>query len=274
MYRTLLAAKAVPWALGATLLFAAATAHAQEGARALVDRGVEAYEEGRFAEAAALFDRASDAEGLTREDVVRVLSTRVLVAQGMGDDGAVEAAILQLVTLEPDGLGTAASPQLQRMTAQALEQTGGATVAIDIEHRVDGERLLVRTRVRGDVGGLVRRVQLMAREGGGAWVPGEGGEVRLANAAAADVEVVAVAVGPGGAPLARVGTQEAPHRLVRPVPAAALHTDEEEGSDDGVLIGVLVGVAVVAVAAGVILGVVFGTQGSQDTTLMPPVVEW
>lgn len=265
-----------PLVLVASLLSAIAPAAAAAQAEEALAEGIAAYEEGRFADASARLDAAAAGEGLSRRDLVRLLATRVLVAQALGDDAALDTALLQLVTLDPSGLGDAASPALARRTERALQQTGGATLTLAIEHRASGDGLLVRARLRGDVGALARHVRIRAREGGDeGWIEGPDGELTLPRAEAVDVEVIAVAVGPGGAPVANVGTVAAPHRLVRPVPAAALEAEAETegGGDDGVLIGVLVGVGVAVVAAAVVLGVVL-SQGAQDTSLGGPVIEW
>lgn len=259
------------------ILLAGAPALAQDrDAAARLDEGVAAYEEGRFDDARAHLDAAAELDGLDRDALVRWVSTRVLVAQGLGDDAALESALLQLVTLDPGGLGANASPALARGTARALEQTGGATVAIEVDHAETDEGLAVRPRIRGDVGGLVRGIELRARSAGGEWVASDG-EVVLPAAAAADVEVIAVARGPGGAPVATLGDDDAPHHLATSAPAAALapasETASEEG-DDGVLIGVLVAVGIAVVAGAVVTGVVLGTQGDPQTDLTGPVVEW
>jgi len=279
MLDSFVAARVVAGLVASTLwlLSAAAVAQSERDAPGRLAEGIAAYEEGRFEDARGHLDAAAGAGGLDRDGLIRWVSTRVLVAQGLGDDVALESALLQLVTLDPAGLGPNASPALARQTAAALEQTGGATVAIEVDHERTDAGLAVRARVRGDVGGLVRDLEVRARVTGGDWVDANAGEVVLPGAAAADVEVVAIARGPGGAPVATLGDDGSPHRLATPAPAAALAPADEpadDGGDDGALIGVLVAVGLAVVAGAVVLGVVLGTQGDPQTDLMGPVVEW
>lgn len=267
----------VALALSATTLLSvdAARARAQTGAE-LVGRGVIAYEEGELERARTLFAQAEARSDLRRDDVVRILQHRVFVAQALGDQVELEANALRLVTLEPDGLGSAASPQLRREIEAAMARADGV-VRLRLEHTPSDGGVEVRARVMGDAGGLVQEVRLRARRAGGDWPRPVSGVV-VVDAPAEEVEVFAEAIGPGGAPLATLGALNAPAPLTSPEPepdpALTVEPDDESGGSLAlpIVLGAI-GVAVVGAVVAVVL-VTTGGGGQADSDVGLPMVQW
>ncbi len=234
----------------------------------LVAQGEAAYEEGDFESALAAFSRAEEA-GVDRALWVRILSRRVLIAHAMGDTSTLETQALRLVSLEPEALGGEASPDVARALARARERADGV-VRLRIEHEVVGESLALRARVDGDVAGMVREVRLRARRGDGAMSDAVAGVATVTGTDMEGVVLVAECVGPGGAVLAELGTEAAPHPLSQSV-AEEIIAAPATSDDTGLHIGLVVGGVVVVAAAAVVLGVVLGSASGQ---LTGPVVTW
>jgi hypothetical protein len=258
------AAQATPAATPAT----PAPAPAPASAAALVEQGVAAYEEADFDGALAAFDRA-EAAGLDRALLVRSIAHRVLIAHASSDAATLETQALRLVSLDPEALRSEASPGLVRALEGARSRADGI-VRLSIVHEVADGALQLRARVDGDVAGMVREVRLRARRGDGEMVEAVGGVVRLPGATTDDVGVVADCTGPGGAVLAALGTEAAPHSLA----AAIAQQIVASPSDDTALhVGLGVGAAVLVVAA-VIIAVVVVDANAATAQLSGPVVEW
>jgi hypothetical protein len=251
-------------------------ARARAQGAAEVATGVTAYEEGDFEAAEAAFDRALAAGGLTRGDLVRVLAHRLLLAHARGETERLETLALRLASLDPEALGDAMSPELERVVAAAAHRADGV-VRLEISHEeVDGG-LAVRARVRGDVGALVETVRLRVRVARASeWVEAEGG---IAVAPAADpgaLEVVAEAVGPAGVVLAAIGSESEPARLAEVILRGAPAPEQRARRRrlGGGAVAAIVVAAAVVVGGAVALGVVFGTAESDRSQVGAPVVEF
>lgn len=256
-------------------LLAPTLARAQDASG--VDAGIAAYEEGDFAGAEQAFARALESGELTREDFTRITSHRLLIAQAEGDDAAVERLALQLVSLDPNALGDALSPQLQRSIEEAQARADGV-IRLELEYEELDEGVEIHARVRGDVGALVQSVSLSARATGGDWLEAEGSSVIIPAASTDDIEVVAHAVGPHSIVLAALGTPETPANLGETVAETALATDERDVGRAqrrrrGLIIGLVVA-GVVLAAGGVTLGVLLANQDDDQSRINGPIVEF
>lgn len=188
-------------------------AHAQ--APGDVDAGWARYREADFAGALEAFDAAEAGEGLSPASLARLLEGRALVRFAQGDQAAMEAALRRLANLDPQhALGDDAPPEVARAFLAARRDVGGP-VRLEVEVWPEPAGARVRARVTGDATGLALGVRLRARvDGEEAWR--EGGEELLlprVDGPVRFIEVVATALGPGGAPLAREGTEERPARF-------------------------------------------------------------
>jgi len=240
---------------------------------ASLERGVAAYERGELEEASDAFDAALAEGGLSREDFVRLLAHRALLAHANQDQTALEVAALRLVTLDPDALGRQAPPAVQQVLDAARADVP-EILGLELEHEAEDDGVRVRLRVRNDAAGLVEGVRLQARVSGGEWQQSETTTLRVEGATAADVEVVARAVGPAGTILAELGSDEPARLYVPAAEVAAAATLEEPAAEggSGVAIGVGVTAALVVVAVAVVLAVVL--RGDDDSNVAPAVVEF
>ncbi len=244
----------------------AAGARAQsEGA---IDEGVRLYAEADFEGALTALERAEH-ETLDRRELLRLLATRALVRFALGDFDRLDRDLLAIVSLEPDyNLGGRAPPPLANALSRARAGAGEPlSVRAFVETTPRGVRVTATTH--GDRAGLVDHVEVFARPvSRAAYAHGEP-SVELVVAPESEIEVRAVATGPGGAVLATDGTEDAPRRVraPEPLPTAAPPPD---GPSAGVWLGLGLGVAAAA-AAGIILALVLG--GSNETLPRGPFVD-
>lgn len=237
----------------------AAAAHPQ------VEEGRALFNQADFAGALERLRQAEERGGLDRADLVLLLETRALVHRALGDEGAVDAALQALASIDPDhGFTPEVSPDVVQRFAQ-LRDAGPGPLALEVaEEEAPGGVALVAT-VRGDATGMVTSVTVRARVGGEPWQEGDRRLIVDAEPGTA-IEWYAVARGPGGAPVARRGSEQAPRRARVPGAPAP-----PSGSDDVWLwVGIGSGVAALAAAA-VILGVVFAGGGQAATRVDGPM---
>ncbi|HJL18007.1 MAG TPA: hypothetical protein RMH99_20245 [Sandaracinaceae bacterium LLY-WYZ-13_1] len=240
------------------------------------------YERGDFERAARALAEIESEGTLTRQALVRLLVHRALVAHALSDEAALDTVVLQLATLAPDALEGRAPPPILRRLETALERTGGERLRVEVEHRATDGGLRVDAHLRGDVGGLARRVTLRARvRGRGGWPDATEGPIVLDAEEPERIEVVASAIGPGGAAIAVAGTASHPLRLSRAVPDSpeddpGAHRDRT--GDDTALHVALVSAAIALVVGGVALGVGLGVSSSQPDGPIhfsgPAVLRW
>lgn len=183
-----------------------------------------------------------------------------------------EADLRRLASLEPTHrFGPEARPEIHN-AFERLSSAQGSPMSVVAQAEARAGAVHVTAAVRGDPLRLVRSVRVSARADGGAWQTEEGGEVVLPIASGA-IEYYAVAIGPGGAALASVGSEHAPLRLTLGgtvagadpslVPSAG---GEGEGEGDGteawpwIALGGVLGVTLVVVVIALLTG------GESDVT--------
>lgn len=246
-------------ALLASFLWAAPAA-----AHPLLERARERYQQADFPAALRLLDEAEASTDLSRDDLVLLLETRVLVSFALGEQSAVERDLRRIASIAPDHvLGPEAGPELQAAARSAREGTAGA---IDLDVRVEpdpaGSGAFVETTVRNDPLGLVRLVRVHGRLTAGAWQRSDEG--RLVLSIGPSWDYYAQAIGPGGATLASSGSLEAPLHYTRAPPP---------GFDWPLFAGLTAAAAVAATVAIVVLAVVLSPGQPTGFSLGTPTVE-
>ncbi len=220
---------AVPITLLFTLLvsvLAPGRASASGGGADAIAEGRRLALEARFGEALAAFDRAAASSDLTKDDLVALLEGRAIVHHGQRDDEAFTQAARGLASIAPDYTPSRQiPPRLARRLREAMQ--GAAPLAVEASAERSGDAVVVTSHATGDAGSLVTRLVVSARVGNAAYVTHEGAEVRVQAAPTQGVSYFVRALGPGGAPLAAVGSEETPEVLAAselPQPAHAAGT--------------------------------------------------
>lgn len=226
-----------------------------------IDRGVERYEAADFEGALAALAEAEASDDLDRTELLRLLAMRALVHFALERHEALSRDLTMLASLEPDfDLGPRAPPAVQRAFDRVRARvTTALSVRLRVEAAPEGARVIAATE--GDRAGMTRRIDVRARRAGSAWRDGRDGSVTLAARPGSEVEAIAAAIGPGGARLARAGSEVSPRRLVVPG-GIATESEEPPWLWIGVGAGALV-VGAVAVALAIGLG-----GGSEDETIL------
>ncbi|MGE0787187.1 MAG: hypothetical protein AB7S26_16060 [Sandaracinaceae bacterium] len=241
--------------------------------------GIADYERGALEDALAAFGRVESGDRLDRDGVVRLLTYRMLVCHALDDDACIDRAALGLLSLRPEGPAQPVSPPIAAALDAARERGGGRL-------RVGFGR--GRIRVEGDVAGLVRSLDVRARRGAGSWLRGDAARALIAERHD-DTFVLAHAIGPGGAVLASLGSDDEPHAL-RPLSrslAPAVDGDvareddiatppgrsAEPNDDTGLHVGLVIG-AVVLVATAIAVGTALAVDGQGGTRVGAIAIEW
>jgi hypothetical protein len=253
-------------ALVAVVLVPAAVASAHPD----VDRGRELAVNAEFEAALAAFDEAEAAADLTRQDLVELLAARAYVHYAMESVDALERDVLRLATLAPDHtFDVTVPPEVQDMHRS---QVAGLEEPLALEAETIEEvpgTLTVRAHAVGDVGHLVRSVQVFARVGTTPEWSHADRTLSLPVRAGDEVEYYAEAVGPGGAVVASAGSLEAPMTTTArgaatpPIGGAAAPADEESGVPVWALVAGGAGVAALAIVLAIVL---FGGESLTDNT--------
>lgn len=189
----------------ALVLLAASGAHAQSitDARSL-------YDAARFAEAIDAYDRALEADSLTRRDVLEILRGRALANLAVSRESAADRDIRTLLSLDPDAtLGDEAPPAVQRHVDE-LRASALTPLAISGTAIPTSERWTVQVVVRGDVGRLVQRLAVFRRDEDGTFEPTETERRSVEYPPASTLAYYVVAYGPGDSVLATQGSAESP----------------------------------------------------------------
>jgi hypothetical protein len=180
---------------------------------------------------------------------------------------ALEQDAARLAVVDPEHEFPVEAPPEVRLAYAMARQSAGGPIAVRVEARRWAGLVTVRAEAEGDSASLVRAVRIHARPAGAeGWEEGNG-SVNLRVPSSEVVLYYAVAIGPGGAPLASDGSASSPLRVDAEV--APLQPPDTEDSDDdggGRRAGPwLWGSGAVVVAAGVVLTAVLLAGRSEPT---------
>ncbi len=242
------------------LLGLAGTASAQQSP--LLQQAQTKYDQADFQGALSTLDQAEQTNGLTRDDLVRLLALRGLVHLGMRDDSALRRDMSRLASIDPHhSFATTAPPELPGAFDQAKQGLPGA-MRIETHVVPTASGVAVQASVENDPLSLVRQVRVNARQGGEIFHTGVG-SVELATTSPARVQYYVQAVGPGGAVLLSRGSAAAPLEAPAPMPTHPRTPHVSHGSP-WLWIGIG-GAAVIVVVGAILIGVLAGNDGSRST---------
>jgi hypothetical protein len=264
-------------ALGAVLTIASvAIAVAPGVARAhpMVDDGTRAIERARFEEALAIFDRATRADDLSVDDLVRLLEGRALAHRAMGDEAAASADLERLAAIRPDHeLARHVPPEIAQILRTVRSRRAGPLRAQLAVRRGRG-RATVAVSLVNDPGGLVVRTRVAARVGSSGWIEGgERVEIEVPDGASVDVHVEVIAL--GGARVIEQGSRDVPLPLIIDLGGSVLGARDDVTGSPPTSVDPLPwviaggGVVVAAILAGVAIAIATSLP-SDATALSPP----
>lgn len=240
----------------------------------IVERGRSALEEADFQGALTAFDEAERAADLQRADLVRLVEGRALANLALGRPAAVETEMANLAAIDPEHQFSAeAPPEAQEHFDRARASSPGP-IRVLVESTPQPGGLALTATVENDGRSLARRVRLVARPTGGAWQTSDDGSLTLQAAGGTRIDYYAVAIGPGGAPIAEAGTRASPLHVV--AGGSSLSGGNGGGGGGGAGVPWLwVGAGAAAVAVVVVVVLVASSSGdtlSDDTQPSAPVV--
>ncbi|HJK93982.1 MAG TPA: hypothetical protein RMH85_13205 [Polyangiaceae bacterium LLY-WYZ-15_(1-7)] len=228
----------------------------------------QAYEQARFEEAVLILGEAEREATLDAEGVARLLELRALSAFGLRDEALVERTLRQLAALDDERpIPDETPPPLRERWEAAREAPPRVELGAVAVTRADDGGLRVRAEASGDLGGLRRGWRIRARVGGGAFMASDGIEVALPSGTG-EVEVEVLALGPGGAVVARLtGRRNAPPLPTTPPPITEPDPDRRQRR----LVAGTTAAVLVLMAVGIGLSVgLRRDDGSQTTVLEGP----
>lgn len=201
---------------------------------------------------------------------MRLLELRSQVHLAMGESERVEADLRKLASLSPDhDLGDRVPPRLAERF-ERLRERGVAAPDIEVAAEERPAGVAIEAEVIADPASLIRTLVVYGRLGrSGRWQRSADAPLVLTPQPGQDVAYRAEALGPGGAPVARSGTESDPHLHRQPPPATAggrernLESDEDDAS---AWLWVGIGGGVVAAAAIVTVAVLVAGGGVNDQT--------
>jgi hypothetical protein len=199
-----------------SLLATASDAHAQ----AELDEARQAYEEADFEAALAAYERAADSDDLERAALERLLEGRALVRLALGDEEGMDRDLSWLAAVNAEHeLSDEAPPEIRvAFEAAARQWDDCCELDLDLDHG-DGRAPRLSATLGEAPEGLVQRFELRYRLAGGSESTEEYTEVDDTQvyldleSGTTTVEAYAVARGPGGVEIARVGAVDRPERF-------------------------------------------------------------
>jgi len=223
-------------------------------------RASDAFARAEFAAAVEAYDEAAAGEGLTRPQLLELLSGRAIAKHAERDVAGAEQDLVALLSLDPLAeLGEMAPPALQRELARLRGELRGP-LAIEVVAEPIPDGFVVRTVVREDLAALVRQVRVSWRTDEG-WASATGAEVRVP--VRPSLEYFAEAIGPGGAVLAQEGSEAEPLVARAAITAAPPVEAPPRGDDVPLIVGLTAGAVVIAAVVAIVLAVVLAPSGVQ-----------
>jgi hypothetical protein len=224
---------------------------------------------GEFGPANASLEAALGRGDLSRDDLIAIYEARVFMHFANSDSAPMRADLARIAAIDPTHTFDADyyPAGVTDVFRQIVGERAGA-LALDAEAVVlaSGE-FEVRAEVQNDPGDLTRSVRVHARGAEQEWQSGTD-DLRIDPDGATTGEFYAEAVGPGGAILARRGSESAP------VPVDLLTVTETEGGGVPVWVWIAGGVGVAAVLAVVIILVATSGGVSEDMQPSGPMVRF
>lgn len=220
-----------------------------------IDEATRLYEQGELEAALEQLAEAEAGGDLSRRDVLSLLTTRVLIHVGLGNEDAYRRDLAHIAVIDPDYQMGPAFPPLVRQTFAVIREQA-RPIALDARAEPIAAALKIDVTLE-DASELVSQVRISARVSGGPWLREAGTSMEVPAPAGAQVDWYVDAIGPAGLVVASVGSSEAPRRVALPgapqtEPAGPVEGGEvdEGGSSAWIWIGlgaaVLVGAAVLA----------------------------
>jgi hypothetical protein len=231
-----------------------------------VREGRKRYEQADLEGALQSFERALRSGELSRRDLKAVYEGRVLVHLAQMRRPAIQKQLQNLALIDPEHeFGPEVPPDVVREFRRTVERLPGP-IALQVHTEAVPGQVTLRPKVRHDRASLVKRTEVRARTKGGQWRRAVEGPLSMPVLSEGVVQYYAVAVGPGGARLAHVGTREQPRETRVAAPRTSSAGTDSGGARRPWLYGGLAAGAA-AVAAAVVVGVLVSQDdGGSDRT--------
>ena len=258
-----------------TLLCTPALAHPQ------LDDAIVLARDAEFESALEAFERALASHELTRDELLELLSERILVHQAVRDLASLERDLLRLAALDPEhDLGPNAPPDLRERWRAAAQRSRGP-LGLQVRARAVAGGVRVEAELTGGIEGVAFPLQIALRAPGGTWLRTNANQAVYPVPVQGVAEYYVLAMGPGGVVVASDGTPASPRRLeverapapsALPQPEPATEPPPVQPARTRLWIGVGAGGAV-AVGTAVLIAVLAG-RGERDSRIGSPDVDF
>lgn len=243
---------------------------AQEGLT--LERAEGLIEDAEFDTARGVLHAIAEGGGLSRPEVLRWLELQALLEFAVGREQPLRSALAGIASLDPTYALSSSRPPELSATLTEMSRASHGTISQRVDTQITGVGVVLRAAVENDPASLVRESRIFGRaEGESEWRVSSNGELVI-HAEDAAIAYYAVAIGPGGAILAREGSESAPVTLAHPRlgPAADL-VPAEDMTALWAGLGVGIGI-VIATAVGITLGIVLTPE--QNSALGRPLFDF
>ncbi len=189
------------------VLGAATAARAQSSA--IVAEGRRLYESGNLGGALDRLTAAEARDDLTRDNLIELLETRVLIHRVQGDQDGLIADLRTLVAIAPERPASEEFPPEVRNQMTRMRASAGRRIEVRSEVSETDEGVVARAEVVTDAARVARTARVHVRQAGDAAFRSSDRPLTLRDVHGV-VEHYAEAIGPGGVVVARDGTSDAP----------------------------------------------------------------
>ncbi len=248
-------------------------------AHADLDKAIASAEDAEFEAALTSFERAIASGTLSREELITLLTERVLVLHALGQKAALVGDLATLALIEPGHhLGKRAPPALVNAFANATARQGAA-LDISASCAPSGGGMTVKAHVTGLSDPSLARVRIYTRRDPGEPVVHNGTEAEVFVPAGTTLRFSAEVVGLGDVVLASDGSMDSPSVCASPTTAAASGIALDSGPQDSKghkrwwWIGAGGVVAITAITVGLVVAN-SGGDSSRDTSVGKPMVSF
>lgn len=234
-------------------------AAAQE--HALIAEARNQYEEGEVEQALETVSRAEHTSDLSRENLLSLLELRILILRARGDDEQVSQELQRLASIAPDRAPADEFPPALRERLAGVRATLPGGLSVQARANATATGVEVTAEARNDVASVVREVRVYARAPDSAW--SDGLDRLDVPVTSGRVDYYAVAVGPGGAPVAEHGSAEEPRVFL--FPELRANGSSGEAVSPWVWVGITAGAAAVVAAVVVVVVLATSSDNAQPT---------